>query len=633
MNFLSNFIKRSPRTPSRHFSFWWWFGVPVAVIFFSYGPFILMNCVLHAGGSACWRVFSVGHLIFDFQVYQEFATAAAVGMVQNEGILPSAFGALFRGGHLLFPSLSMPELWLIFRIIFGIATWWMLSYLLGVWTQASRTTRRVAASVLWLAIFLPLGFRQGAYSWYAPFGFFALAACVQTVRNLDARRYARAVLWTLAACIASLAYPWFVVFSILWLLSVWIEKVVSLLRMRWIAGCWALGAIVPILGILYVAHANFPRVKYAVASIVRNGLGFSNQLVISNMLVAGIAWLAVVCILSVRSKTESNSQELLLLLRAWGVTILAWCASVPMGFFLGSDHFRFYVFLFAWISIVAFLPRISGIQNDKGKWMLFAICFIALIASCKYLAGPYALNHDQLNTMHLFTWLSLGLFCLLCLFPKWTLRLPPRRVATASLFLALCIGIPQYAVMFSDENARWQPQHSMEPLMSWMRAAIPERDIVCPDPVNAEFLGSESGRVTFFTLRDVNANTEESWKDGMEMLATIRRVDADTVHLWTFFLQQRYITCEQFGLQRSVLNYFYSSERTDVILGCDRAGWNADADFVNRLPAYFGTATNGIAKTCPWIVVDKTMKDSWSIPQEYQKQYDDANFEVYHVQK
>jgi len=621
-------MRKDARSAYGHFSAWWWFGVPLLVIVLSYGPFLVMNCFLHAAGSACWRVSGIGQIIFDFAVYSSETAAAAVGLT-NAAQMPSFFSALFFVLHRLIPGATTAELWLIVRIIFGTLTWWMASWTLSAWSDISRTARRVAASVLWVAIFLPLGFRQGIYSWYIPFGFLLLLAIARCTRLLEERKLIKAIIWTIIGLASSVVYPWFVLFAGFWFVGVWTEWAIPRLRYKQIAMTWAATSVLAVFSSLYLVFQFRHTVQDMMTHMTRNGMAFTNMPLLSTMLFAAGAWFVAILILALLSKGESSTKEFVMLLRAWIVTILAWCSSLFMGIFFQNDHFRILVLFFAWISAAVLLHWIHGIDAQKGRAMTFMVSLAAAIASFAYIAKPYAFDHDQLNAIHLFVWLALALVSACLAWSKWALRIRPRTLAVASIVFACCIGLPQYAVMFASENGRWESQQAYQPLFTWMRTSIPEKDTVCVDPANAEFIGSQSGRPAFFTDPDVYSLSSEILRDRLEAFASIRHIDESVAPIWTTSIQAKYVACQQFGLQRSALQRFMPEDRIDVLLGCDRASMFGDAGFIKKISAQFGVVNNSISATCPWIVVDASQKNAWNIPSFYQKKYDDGKFEVY----
>lgn len=620
-------MRKESRSSYNHFSWLWWIGVPILVILLSYGPFVFMNCVLHSVGSACWRVPTVGHLIFDFSFYSSLLVSSASG-AHDVHLIPAICSWLFRLFHLAIPAASPAEIWLFFRIVFGILTWWLSAWTLGAWTDMPQMHRRVTASVLWLAVFLPLGFRGGIYSWYMPFGFVLLAACSYIIRSLEQRRIHRALLWTAIGFVISLTYSWFLVFACLWFVSVWCEWFVLRMSRRWTVIAWSSASVAVVVGVVLLVWRYGQFVDMSVQNVLRLGLAFTPMPILSTMLFAAMAWFVAIFILSLRSNGESSAKEFALLLRAWIVTILAWCSSMFMGVFFQNDHFRIFVLLFAWISSAVLLHRIHGIDAQKGQRLTFFVFIAALIASFAYIIKPYALDHNQLNTIHLFVWFALAITTFALTWPKRTLRIRPRTIAFVSIVTALCIGLPQYAVMLASENARWDVQQTYLPLFLWMKSSIPETEQVCVDPPEAEFISSQSGRLAFFT-QDVYTRSNQDVQNRMKVFASLRLVDEHVIPIWTPIVESKYVACGQFTLQREVLESFLGTKRSDAILGCDRQTMTSDSDFIKSLDSYRGKKNKDAASVCPWIIVNKTMKDAWSIPQEYQKEYDDGRFEVY----
>ena len=456
---------------------------------------------------------------------------------------------------------------------------------------------------------------------------------MKTLHALERRKKGRAALWTILGLLASTVYPWCAVFAAFWFTSLWVEWAVFHLRRRWIVTAWA-GASLLAIGTSLLFVLRFGHATQAIMDrLIRNGLAFTHMPMLSTMLFAAIAWFIAIFILALRSKGESSAKEFIILLRTWVVTILAWCSSLFMGIFFQNDHFRLFVMLFAWISTAVLLHWMHGIDAQKGRALTFMVALAAAISSFAYIAKPYALDHDQLNTIHLFVWLSLALVSACLVWSKWATRLHPRTIAITGIILACCIGFPQYAVMFASENGRWEAQQSYKPLFAWMKTAVPERDMICADPIDADFVASQSGHVVFFTEQDVFTLPRQTLYDRLEAFASIRHVDDRTASDWTGLLQTGYVACGQFSLQRSALDRVLPSSRVEQMLGCDQKGMKTESDYVKYLSTTFGTENQSTPKICPWILVDTAAKSEWSIPTTYTQAYADGKFEVYRVKK
>lgn len=630
MKHLFDRLKGDRLTVRQRFSMWWWIGVPLFVILVSYGPFLLMNCVVHAAGASCWRVPMVGQIVFDLSVYSATLVSTSLGLNET-ALLPVVFQRLFRAAHLLIPSASPAELWLFFRILFGTVIWWMLSWTLSAWTDLSRTHRRISATILWLAIFLPLGFRPGVYSWFMPFGLVALFACARTVRLMQTHRINQSIIWTILGIAISTVYAWFFIFVCFWFAIVWCEWLILRLEKFWIIYAWLAASLagISVSVVLIWRYNNF--LAWKLEEMYRVGFAFTHMPMLSTMLFASIGWLIAMFVVIRNADERSGLNRYSMLFLAWLVIVFAWCSSIFMGVYIHNDHFRTLVMLFAWISSVSLVPWSDNLPIRKDGWMMRIVCVGAIAVSAMYIARPYAFDGDQLNTVHLFVWLALACVSISILWPK---RLSPLRLNELAIFFLLTaatLGGLQYVLMFKGEFQRWPSQQKYASLFVWMRQMIPESDRVCADPKDAEFIGSQSGRFVFFTEQNVYPASHESVRRQLLTFSSIRLVDDDTVSRWNELLGYNFIVCGQFGFQKRILAPFISKDRLDQMLGCDRAGVLSDQDFVKNLSLNFGTIREEIVSTCPWVIVPQTGKAAWKFPSSYQKAYQDENFEVYHT--
>ena len=529
----------------------WWIGVPLFLAIVSYIPFLVIRCAIHPDpNGACWRLLSVGSIIFDGYPYMEFMAEALSG--SDGGVHIGWFAWFVRATNALLPFLTNAELWLLLRWVTGVAGWWAASWTLGYFVPGmSVDRRRIAASVLFVSVFVVFGFRPGAYSWFLPFIFVALALCASTEAALREGRFVRAAGLSAAAFAVSTIYSWSFIFAAIWLGASWMARL-SGLRLTRLVALWTLIAASAAIGVGSAAFMADPAwVQTALETYARNGLAFTRMPVLSMTLAAGALWATLLCVVRIpRDPLTVRSRDLLFL--GWMVSVTGWLSSIATGVFIQNDHFRLLILIFAWMSAAAIAEWRSRSDDPltppNGPWRtrtLVAAAAGAWLVVCSYLIRPYAFDGDLLNTIHLAIWLFMALALSYAIGRRaW----PPRMAAAVLIIASLVIAVPQSVVIFRREARKTPKLESLEPLLAEIAARVPRSDRVCADPINAELVGALGGRRSFMSVHNVyERQTDLALYGEIATLATAYDVPASGFgDVWLDHLLQRGVTCTQF---------------------------------------------------------------------------------------
>lgn len=626
MNDIFAQIKRDAFTLGGRFSAWWWIGVPLFVGLISYGPFLFLRCGLFpANGEVCWRMFSVGQLVFDVHAYLEFIGGI---LSHANGIHIRWIGGFIQAVRVLFPEISVVEMWLIFRVISGIASWWMLSWILSFFTNRSLVQRRVAASLLWIAIFLPLGFRPGVFSWFLPFGLMMLIGCIQTESALRASRIFCAIMWSLLAVFCSSIYSWFLLFALIWMGVVWGIWLFIRRRMNIL---WVLVVFLAVFTSIVLTVFAPEQISITLQTYMRNSVEFTRLPQISGMLVAAIFWSVLsACVLPFLQRNEDRDAGWYLIY-AWIVMIAGWCSNVATGIYIQNDHFRIFTLLFSWMSAFVLFTRPAIVLHQRWqRVVVYGIGFVSLGMVLRILIGPYILDRDQLNVIHLFVWVSLLISSYRVLgLPGLFVR---SSVRWSLMFVAACgIGFIPYVFMFQQEAERLPVLRTYDQMIAWVQRDIPVREVICANPAIAEDVAAFSGHSVFFTLQ----NTYSSGPDidiynRLSILASLTDASvSSTKRAWTEWLISRGTTCQQFNIYRKTIFSRMDADAFDHMSGCPRERMNAETHFVAGLSRAYGIQDDRALRLCPWIILERSSRNSWNFTEVYQRRYQDERFEVY----
>jgi hypothetical protein len=597
----------------------WYLGIPYFVALMTFGPFLLMRCIWHpVAGASCLRLFSVGQLVFDLHAYMEF-----VGGVFSHagGIHLKGVDWLFRAIRYVMPWASITEMWLILRWFFGVLSWWMFSWMLSFFTNCTLLQRRFAASILWIAVFLPLGFRPGVFSWFVPFGLVMFVGCFQMKKALDEHHILKAIVWSAASVIFSVVYSWFFVFALLWIASVWGMWMLKQWRADILWGGITMLAIAYTGGLVWL----FPeRLSVMFQTLLRSGMGYTRMIHVSAMILAAVCWLVIwslYCIGHAREK-EHDSNDLLWM--AWLITIACWCSNVTTGLYIQNDHFRIFVLFFSWMSAFVLLTRESDVLRSSWKRMIaWAVLLFSLGMSLVIMFRPYAFDGDQLNTIHLFVWISLIVSALRLLFSFekfWRGRMR----SVLLLVVACVIGFLPYVVMFQKEANQLNEIRSYDLSVAWIQDHIPQDDSICVDPRISEEMAAFSGHSVFFTTQSISSSGEDTaLYRRLAALASLTDVSvSSTEHAWTTWLTSRGTACQQYNLYRKTILSGMSRDGFDDVIGCPRERMDAEVVFIHNLSKAYGIDDALSKDVCKWLVFPVDASSHWHLD-DYKTIYQD----------
>ena len=614
----------------------WWIGIPFFVALVDVAPFLYIRCFLHLHSyGACWRLPVVGSVIFDGHVYRQFMGMAALGIGDSYHV--GVFGFIIHAIYSFVPYIYNTELWLLLTWVFGVLNWWTAAWMLKSFTSLSRSWRRLAATILWVAILLTLGFRPGIFSWFLPFGFVMLASCAEACKSLQRRRWYAASIWSLVALACSIVYPWFFIFATLWIASVWVSTVSQRLKWKHIVIAWSVLTSVLILGLVKITTLFSERMVIFFETLLRNGAAFTHIPGVTNLLVAAVGWCAVMIMAAYHSSDHQKTRQTdCLLVTGWIITIMGWCSSMATGLYIHNDHFRIFVFIFAWISCAVLIerrlvyPQVSTIGSDRpSRILVMVVAIIASLISIRYVFKPYALDHDQLNAIHLTVWASLAI-------SVWAALLNKRvSFFSAGMFFAIAslgIGLPQYLATFSVEAKLTAQVTSVTPAVMWIRSSVPLTDRLCVSSEYIDVLGASTGYDLFFSEYNVFASgSDEDLYVKLKTYSSIISASTSTIdYVEGKLIGSRGAICNQFPWQRKVFGRWVSPQRLDNILGCQRDVLAGEQKFIHSLLADMnGQGGDDIKKLCPWIILGKSTENIPVVLSSYERKYDDKTFTIF----
>ena len=168
-------------------------------------------------------------------------------------------------------------------------------------------------------------------------------------------------------------------------------------------------------------------------------------------------------------------------------------------------------------------------------------------------------------------------------------------------------------------------------MIAWVQREVPARETICANPGISEDVGAFSGHSVFFTLQNTySSGADRDIYERLSVLASLTDASvSSTRNMWTEWLTSRGTTCQQFSLYRKTIFSRMDAETFDRISGCPRDRMNAETNFVRGLSRAYGIRDDRAIGLCPWVVIERSSADSWSLPEAYQRWYQDDRFEIY----
>ncbi len=617
---------------TRQISTLWYAGTALTVGVLSVAPFLIWSCAVHHGIiQPCWRIPMAAPFVFDLWAYLEFMGSEISGAAY--GGLLQWFGPAIRWIAGAFPGASVPEIWLGLRWLFGTVSLWMFAWTAERMLRVTATTARWWAVMLWVSVFLLLGFRPGAYSWYLPFGLASVVCSWLVSDSLRHRRWLKSVGLSLAALAASSVYVWFAIVILLWLSVVWSIALIRVARRAWI-------------GLMVLAAGSVPFIVFAALSIIseerfrifwetniRLGLGFTRLPMLTSMALAAMLWTILMTWHALRLRDHPWAGRLARLTVLWFVILGCWFMSPFTGIYLHTDHFRLITLIAAALSACAlwcaFRERHAYIEKRMRVWLWvsggIAGCFAARI-----ILQPYAWSGDQLQTIHLAVWLSVLLSILIALRPS---RSVSRAFFAWAIVGCAAIGVLPYIATFVRNDALMKDACRYQTSVTWIRQHTIPESVICTDPDTANVIAAHAGRrvivnqQTFFSRE-----TDTALYERLRIVAS--RYDLDTsgaTEAWADFATANEGTiCGQFAyLDHLPLVRNLPASVRAVLKGCSEEKLNDNDARIRRMAVDETVPEGAFVNTCPVVVV--TRGNKWNLPHSYSEAYTDDVVRIFTV--
>jgi hypothetical protein len=604
---------------------WWWgsvFGTLIAVCV----PYWLWN--IRMGGFS-WTAFVrfpvAPNAVFDSYLYFQQMSLLKTGL--HTGTFAWFVWPLRAFMHVL-PHASIPEVWILTR--------WITTFLLlwaGAWCirRLAGVRQRVARWLIvcfWLSFLFVIGLRPGAFSWYQPVAFVGIALLVSAT---DAGRNGR---WVKAFAIGLLAlglldvYPWFLVFGIFFLLSFFAENIIASRRL-WFFVLIATGAFAACAyGILLASGKIVFDVPLAFAKYDRNGISLSHAPLISNTLIAILAWIGL--LFAAFRRRVAQERTLMTFARSWIVLFVVWLSPLLLGIEYLIDHFILIVAMLSWITLAFFAtPAPDAPSASPSPWPRRIAIGTAIFASAFFF---YVLQKALVHIgkfepycIHLSIWLALAV-------AAWFEWMSMRRAAIETVWRRAripLIAVSAFIGVLGLSVVTWRYMADMPdlvvraPVIGWIQTHIPEHDAVCTDPVSARIYGAHDFRVTYPNESNLmfTESDDVQHRRLQVILAAYDPAAAGNEGLLPYLINGvRASACDQFARVARILRSLgWSKERAYSFIGCQEQRASAYVNEVMGVINAHAADPAAFRATCPWVIIPDDQKAYWRLPASYEE--------------
>lgn len=576
------------------------------------------------GGSGPWRFPVAPNAVFDSYLYfQQMSLLKA-------GIITGAFNWFtwpILGLMRLLPQASIPEIWMITRWFTIFLGWWAGAWCIRRVTGADTVISRWLSLSFWFSFLLVISLRPGAYSWYQPLGFLGigLLSYAADIFLKERRRWIKAGMVGAAAVASLYVWPWFFLFSAVWVAS-FIASQFVLRRARWWYGLLAIAvAAVCAYAILLVSGVVSFTPPASFAFYDRNGIGFSHAPLISNTVVAIGLWLGL--LITVRTKLDNH------LGLSWIALLVLWLSPPLIGLDLLNDHFIILVAMLAWISLgVVITPSSRPESNARDRRISLGIAIFASFFFIYILTK--ALGHIgkfEPYTIHLSIWFSLAAAGWLRVIGNY--RQKP--VLWCMFGVSLILGATGLVAAVQRNAVEMPLLRAQIPLIDWVSRHVPADQAVCADLTTAKILAAHAGRKIYPSAANLMLpETDEVQHRRLQVIGATYDVEAAKDEIFYPYLINGVRTgaCNQFSrLSRWLEKLGVSRSSAQRFVGCraERA-----ATFEREVMTAIRektTEASAFRAYCPWVAIPDDKKGLWSLPGAYEEIRIGETASVWHV--
>ncbi len=608
-----------------------WLFLALLLAALVWGPSIVENILAHQPSP--WRVALTKVVVFDTELYFQMLGGALEDFTYGKNI--SWFGWIIQGLGGLFPGASVSELWLVSR--------WLsllLFFAIGPWCfrQISQLPKRPSQLLfigLWLGAFLPLSLRPGIYSWYIPFCCLGMVAVYRVFQHLEERQLLASFGWTVAALLLTMIYPWFFIFTFLWVALLWAQWAVRSCS-KWHYYFIILIALACVGSVAIASFSSTQPLLGIFQRLERSGLGYTHLPFIANPIFVAFFWIFFLSVWGRRTHIAKALLEIRFLLVGWVVLSFSWFFSPFTGITFQNDHFRTPVLLLSWITVAAVFslsfshpeaipattpPSFSLRDKSRLRHLLQGVTLVAAMATI-YFWITWLLNHgDHLNALHISLWLAttVGGWLTLSYGTDKIRGYSLRNVLAVLVCLSAIPGLFGWWVIIRQSSTIPSPDHIAT--VAWIRTHIPPHTDMCSSLKEGNYFSAYAARRIhpMHGMRYTTQTDEDALQRLEQILGAYDAQGAGTLEDFTYYASvDRFIPCEQYPwAMRLLARAGFSEERVNDITGCDQQTLLKHKARLLERAARHTLEPEAFSRVCPVVLFPTSQQPFWTLPNSY----------------
>jgi hypothetical protein len=616
----------------------WWWGSVAGTFFATFFPYWLWNIRMEGWGWKAFVRFPVSpNPVFDTYLYFQQMSLLKAGI--DTGTF-AWFSWPLRALMGIIPQASIPEIWLMTRWITAFLLLWVGAWCIRRFSGASQGVSRWLIVCYWFTFLLAIGLRPGAFSWYQPIGYLGFGLLALAVDAGRKHAWLRSFFFSFVALGLLYVYPWFFIYG-LFILATCIAAKMILTHRSWCFALLAAAAIVScVYGVLLASGAIIFHVPAVFAEYDRNGISLSHAPLISNTVVAMLAWIGL--LLSVQRRRAGQDQTLMAVTWSWIVLFMVWFSPLFLGVEFLNDHFILIVAMLSWTTLAFFAtttPSVPTVETSVGTRRISM--GIALFASAFFFyVLQQALRHIgkfEPYGIHLSIWLALAA-------AAWFAWMNMRGMTIESIWLrariplmviSMIIGTLGLFAVIQRCMAQMPDLAVRAPVIGWIQTHVPEHDAVCTDPVSARIYGAHDARLTYPNESNLMfKESDDILQRRFETIIVAYDSSAAGVEgMFPFLINGvRASACDQFAKVARVLRWFgWSKEQADSFIGCQEQLASAYVKKVMDVINAHEVDATAFRATCPWVIIPDDQRAYWHLPASYEETRVDSRTSAWHV--
>jgi hypothetical protein len=574
-----------------------------------------------------WRIAALPKVFFDQTMYLE---VLAKDLIHGFHIIPLMARPFLVLAHLLWPMVSLSELYVLGVIASAIACLWLFAWVIEHIGSVERGDARVFSLAAFLVVHAVLILRPAGPSWYVPFFLVSLALAWIGEQAWEKKRANQALLAWIAAIVLSSVYPWYFA-SIVALLG--LLFMLRQIRPFHVLPGLAVGLVIALIAIVMRAPiVGAVTSSYAVLLAYYGGVQFSHLTTLSNTILLMLAWFVLWLPPAVRARRQDDrvASMPVFFLAAWSGQLILWFQSLLSGLSIVPDHFIYSVWLLSALSWALWSPEeVSSHGRRIIRWVMGGGALLYVLSIFVRIGfGTFLWTSYPSLIIHVGSWIFLALTALP--FKRSRPMLVACLFGVFSTLFGLA-GVWRAAMTYDGQD------HELDGVRTWIMESSPSKDLRwCSDTLGSDFLFSTTGQDMYpvFSEKHDPVSIAQLQNRLIEESAFFHASSAKELFIWDdMILHDLDFPCRAFQPAIGLMDHVpMSTDLRQFVTGCNQAWADGErARVIAEMEHRWNEAVPQSSALCDRFVVRRRLWDSWRVPLSYSLLYKDDSAAVYGI--